>query len=221
MAIQTIYFDLTLLKGGRIEVGKHIHMGYLGNRGIYKIRLNNLGAWGGDAVTVRAYWHPLEGMEEPQSTLAVDGVLDVPASVTAVAGVGQLVLEGIVGSQVITSANIPYRVGDNAGTQEGDAPEPESSAWQQFVEAIGEKAETASASAKEAEAWAHGREDFPDTAEDNAKYYAEQAKQVATHNGFVHFDISEDGCLWMERTSNFTDLNFTINSDGELEALIG
>lgn len=38
----------------------------------------------------------------------------------------------------------------------------------------------------EAEAWAHGREDFPDRAQDNAKYYAERAgKEAASVPGRV------------------------------------
>ena len=39
-----------------------------------------------------------------------------------------------------------------------------------------DRAETAE---KQAEGWAHGREDMPDREEDNAKYYSEQAEKVA------------------------------------------
>lgn len=42
-----------------------------------------------------------------------------------------------------------------------------------------ESEEKASAQAADAEAWAHGREDHPDQAQDNAKYYAEQAAKSA------------------------------------------
>lgn len=42
-----------------------------------------------------------------------------------------------------------------------------------------ESEEKASAQAADAEAWAHGREDHPDQAQDNAKYYAEQAARSA------------------------------------------
>lgn len=42
-----------------------------------------------------------------------------------------------------------------------------------------ESEKKASTQAADAEAWAHGREDHPDQAQDNAKYYAEQAAKSA------------------------------------------
>lgn len=42
-----------------------------------------------------------------------------------------------------------------------------------------ESEKKASTQAADAEAWAHGREDHPDQAQDNAKYYAEQAARSA------------------------------------------
>lgn len=53
--------------------------------------------------------------------------------------------------------------------------------------------QNASDSAVEAESWAHGHESYPDRNTDNAKYYSEQAKQVAVNNGFCHMEIREDG----------------------------
>ena len=42
-----------------------------------------------------------------------------------------------------------------------------------------ESEKNASTQAADAEAWAHGREDHPDQAQDNAKYYAKQAAKSA------------------------------------------
>ena len=43
---------------------------------------------------------------------------------------------------------------------------------------------------------------YPERDKDNAKYYADQAKQVATKNGFCHMEIREDGHLYLSRTEN-------------------
>lgn len=47
------------------------------------------------------------------------------------------------------------------------------------IQAVNESAVRSEASEKSAEAWAHGREDYPDRAEDNAMYYANQARDAA------------------------------------------
>lgn len=55
--------------------------------------------------------------------------------------------------------------------------------FQEAVEAVREAAKRAAESEKQAEGWAHGREDIPERAEDNAMYYAgktsEDAKKTA------------------------------------------
>lgn len=62
----------------------------------------------------------------------------------------------------------------------GDNPD----IFHEAVEAVREAMEAAAESEKQAEGWAHGREDLPERAEDNAKYYAgkahEDAEQTAT-----------------------------------------
>ena len=73
-------------------------------------------------------------------------------------------------------------------------------------------------SAEDSEAWTHGHSKFSDRDKDNAKYYSDQAKQVATKNGFCHLEIEEDGCLYLTRTENIIDsLDFTLNDNGTLE----
>ena len=62
----------------------------------------------------------------------------------------------------------------------GDNPD----IFHEAVEAVRKAMEAAAESEKQAEGWAHGREDLPERAEDNAKYYAgkahEDAEQTAT-----------------------------------------
>ena len=48
--------------------------------------------------------------------------------------------------------------------------------FRQTITEVNNSAEVALQSKKEAEAWAHGYEDYPDRDQDNAKYYARQAK---------------------------------------------
>lgn len=57
----------------------------------------------------------------------------------------------------------------------------------------------------ESESWAHGHSAYPERNTDNARYYSEQAKQVATKNGFCYLEIGEDGCLYLTRTENIID----------------
>lgn len=58
------------------------------------------------------------------------------------------------------------------GSDDGDA-------FGKVIEAVNNAADRAESAEKQAEGWAHGREDMPDREEDNAKYYSEQAEKVA------------------------------------------
>lgn len=59
-----------------------------------------------------------------------------------------------------------------------DKPEDEE-IFREAITAVRESAERAETAEKQAEGWAHGREDMPDREEDNAMYYAEKAAQTA------------------------------------------
>ena len=50
--------------------------------------------------------------------------------------------------------------------------------FREAIRQVNAAATTAQESVAEAESWAHGREDYPDRAEDNAKYYAEKAQTL-------------------------------------------
>lgn len=80
--------------------------------------------------------------------------------------------------------------------------------FREAIAAVNASAEAAGQSATDAEAWAHGREDYPDRITDNAAYYAAEAgkfaelsEQAAEKSGYMQFDI-EDGRLIETVTDN-------------------
>lgn len=80
---------------------------------------------------------------------------------------------------------------------------------------------TATDARNEAESWAHGHAGYPDRDKDNAMYYSEVAKQVATKNGYCRMEINENGHLILERTENIKDsLDFRLNEKGHLEVMM-
>ena len=89
-----------------------------GNRGNYRLRIEQRGEWKG--LTVCAHWHP----GASAATLVENGVLTVPAAVTAVPGVGCITFEGTDGSCTVTSADVRCKVCANSGTAEGAMPAP-------------------------------------------------------------------------------------------------
>lgn len=97
----------------------------------------------------------------------------------------------------------------------GTPEEPE--LFRKAVEAVNEAAGRAEKAQEQAEAWTHGHEKHPECDKNNAEYYADQAKQVATKNGFCHMEIKEDGHLHLSRTENIAQsLDFKIKK-GRLE----
>lgn len=55
--------------------------------------------------------------------------------------------------------------------------------FHEAVQAVQKSADKASESEKQAEGWAHGREDLPERAQDNAKYYSDQTAADAKKTG--------------------------------------
>ena len=88
---------IRLDKNGAAAVpGGQLLLGYAGNRGNYRLRIEQRGEWKG--LTVCAHWHT-PGASAAQ--LVENGVLEVPAAVTAVPGAGCITFEG--------SGRQPYR----------------------------------------------------------------------------------------------------------------
>lgn len=57
-----------------------------------------------------------------------------------------------------------------------DRPE-DAEIFKEAIKAVNESAARSAESEKQAEGWAHGREDLPERLQDNAKYYSEQARE--------------------------------------------
>ena len=100
---------LTAADVGAVEKGSGDYL--KGNRGNYRLRIEQRGEWKG--LTVCAHWHTSGASA---ATLVENGVLTVPAAVTAVPGVGCITFEGTDGSCTVTSADVRCKVCANSGT---------------------------------------------------------------------------------------------------------
>ena len=110
-----------------------LRFGYTKNRGIYALRVEADGEWQG--MTLRAFWHLPDGNAAP-STLVVDGLVEVPALITAVPGEGRITFEGTDGTRTLTSADVCYCVAENSGTEDSTLPQPGTPAWQALLERL-------------------------------------------------------------------------------------
>ena len=145
-----IELNVSLASNGAAKLAGYEQMlrfGYTKNRGVYRLAVTASGEWEG--LAIRCFWHVPDG-KDPPSSLVVDGYVDVPASVTAQPGNGCITFEGSDGTKTVTSADLRYRVAANSGTEDGTEPEPETPAWQAFVDAVKESAASAEQSKTEA-----------------------------------------------------------------------
>lgn len=98
----------------------------------------------------------------------------VPAEVL----VGASFSVSIVAGNLITANMVVVKLYES-GYRTGDIPEPSETLYEQLMIAFDETKQTVIDSAKESESWAHGHADYPDRHEDNAAYYASEAKNAA------------------------------------------
>lgn len=110
-----------------------LRFGYTRNRGIYALRVEADGAWQG--MTLRAFWHLPDGSAAP-STLVADGLVEVPALITAVPGEGRITFEGTDGTRTLTSADVCYCVAENSGTEDSTLPQPGTPGWQALLDRL-------------------------------------------------------------------------------------
>ena len=128
--------QIRLFSGGGAALAGYdglLRFGYSPNRGIYALRVTADDAWEG--LTLRAFWHLPDG-SCPPSSLVEDGLVEVPAQVTAWPGEGCITFEGSDGLRTLTSADLPYRVASNSGTEDGTLPEPGTPAWQALLDRL-------------------------------------------------------------------------------------
>ena len=98
----------------------------------------------------------------------------VPAEVLT----GTTFSASIIAGNLITANMVIVKLYES-GYRTGDIPEPSETLYEQLMTAFDETKQTVIDSAKESESWAHGHADYPDRYEDNAAYYAEQARNAA------------------------------------------
>ena len=128
--------QIRLFSGGGAALAGYdglLRFGYSPNRGIYALRVTAADAWEG--MTLRAFWHLPDG-SCPPSSLVEEGLVEVPAQVTASPGEGCITFEGSDGQRTLTSADLPYCVAANSGTEDGTLPEPGTPAWQALLDRL-------------------------------------------------------------------------------------
>lgn len=167
-----IELSVSLASNGVVKVPGYeqlVRFGYTKNRGVYRLAVTASGEWEG--MIIRAFWH-LPGGNDPASSLVVDGLVGVPASVTAQPGSGCVTFEGSDGTRTVTSADLRYRVSANSGTEDGSLPEPGTPAWQELVGAVHTDATAAEQAKTDAQTAA-------EQAGASAKKAGQSAKQAA------------------------------------------
>lgn len=175
-----IELNVSLASNGTVKIPGYeqlLRFGYTANRDVYALNVQAGPEWSG--LAIRAFWH-VPGGDDPPASLVVDGAVAVPALVTAQSGSGCITFEGTDGGKRITSADLRYRVSANSGTEEGTAPEPESSSWQQFVDAVKGSAESAVQSAQSAAGSASAAATSASAADQSAAAAAKSASAVAS-----------------------------------------
>lgn len=135
------------------------------------------------AVEIDFALQPTGGTSVPRIGLTKDGVTDViiPDSMLENNdGTKDYSIYAFVFLTDATSGQTEYRIALGVTAR----PKPEvpggtdnPDIFHEAVQAVREAAEQAAESEKQAEGWAHGREDLPERAEDNARYYAGQAQE--------------------------------------------
>ena len=96
-----IEYKLSLASSGAVKTPGSmdaLQLGYSRNCGVYRLRVSTADEWKG--MTLRAFWHTPGG--SPPASLVEDGVVEVPALVTAVPGEGCITFEGSDGVRTLT-----------------------------------------------------------------------------------------------------------------------
>ena len=75
-----------------------------------------------------------------------------------------------------TTRRIKIQVKARSKPEAFDRPE-DAELFREAIKAVNESAARSAESEKQAEGWVHGREDLPERAQDNAKYYSDQARE--------------------------------------------
>ena len=135
------------------------------------------------AVEIDFALQPNGGTSVPRIGITKDGVTDVVIPDSMLEnndGTKDYSIYAFVFLTDATSGQTEYRI--TLGVTARPKPEVPGGTdnpdiFREAVQAVREAAEQAAESEKQAEGWAHGREDLPERAKDNARYYAGQAQE--------------------------------------------
>lgn len=168
----------------------------------YKIRI---------PVRSRSKPIPDKGTEEEKSQLA-EAVNAVNAAADRAEGAKDAAVKSA------EAAETAQRLAEDAAGEAVKAKKSIDATMVEFSEDASQVLAGASEARDLAEAWAHGSEAHPELDKDNAKFYAELAKQSATTSGFCRLHVDGGGHLILERTANIVDsLDFRLTENGHLE----
>ncbi|MCI7739337.1 MAG: hypothetical protein MSR29_08115 [Lachnospiraceae bacterium] len=153
-----------------------------------KLQINGL-----DLPAVFEVHFAYKGLEKaiPQTGYTQDGVsvVDIPNSALAQPKTISAYIYLSDASQGETTNKILLYMNKRIAPEGFEAP-ADVDLFHHTLEAVNEYAERTAESEKSAAAWVHGHEDYPDREEDNAAYYAGQAKESAEHAGDAVYEIS-------------------------------
>ena len=161
------------------------------------------------------------GESEPQIGLTKDGVTDVMIPNSMLKNDGCIYDYNIYAFIYITDESsgktikkiiMRVRSRPKHGDEKIDTPE-DRKLFREAIETVNKSAVDAKTAEKSAERWAHGHEDYPESDEDNAAYYAEKAEQAAEKSGYMQFDI--EGGRLIETVTDNVDVKFEM-IDGRL-----
>lgn len=170
---------IVAFKPGEKEISKYEELDQYDYGQILRIQGLNLPP----AVEIHFALQKTGGTSKTRIGITKDGVTDVPIPDSMLENEDETKDYDIYAFVYITdetSGQTEYRIALKVKARPkpeipggGDNPD----IFHEAVEAVRKAMEAAAESEKQAEGWAHGREDLPERAQDNAKYYSDQARE--------------------------------------------
>lgn len=170
---------IVAFKPGEKEISKYEELDQYDYGQILRIQGLNLPP----AVEIHFALQKTGGTSKTRIGITKDGVTDVPIPDSMLENEDEMKDYDIYAFICITdetSGQTEYRitlkVKARPKPEAFDRPE-DAEIFKEAIKAVNESAARSAESEKQAEGWAHGREDLPERTQDNAKYYSDQARE--------------------------------------------
>ena len=170
---------IVAFKPGEKEISKYEELDQYDYGQILRIQGLNLPP----AVEIHFALQKTGGTSKNRIGITKDGVTDVPIPDSMLENEDEMKDYDIYAFIYITdetSGQTEYRitlkVKARPKPEAFDCPE-DAEIFKEAIKAVNESAARSAESEKQAEGWAHGREDLPERTQDNAKYYSDQARE--------------------------------------------